>query len=108
MYISGVPGTGKTATVHEVIRCLQQAAENDELPPFQFVEINGMKLTDPHQAYVQILEVSKAFSVAPGFERRDITLYYQILDMLQYSRHLSVLPSPSKRLCAFILEQVRK
>lgn len=108
MYISGVPGTGKTATVHEVIRCLQQAAENDELPPFQFVEINGMKLTDPHQAYVQILEVSKAFSVAPGFERRDITLYHQILDMLQYSRHLSVLPSPSKRLCAFTLEQVRK
>lgn len=60
MYISGVPGTGKTATVHEVIRCLQQAAEDDELPSFQFVEINGMKLTDPHQAYVQILEVSKA------------------------------------------------
>lgn len=81
MYISGVPGTGKTATVHEVIRCLQQAAENDELPPFQFVEINGMKLTDPHQAYVQILEVSKTFSVTPGFERRDLTLHHQILDM---------------------------
>lgn len=81
MYISGVPGTGKTATVHEVIRCLQQAAENDELPPFQFVEINGMKLTDPHQTYVQILEVSKMFSVAPGFERRDLTLHHQILDM---------------------------
>ncbi|XP_026507633.1 origin recognition complex subunit 1-like isoform X4 [Terrapene carolina triunguis] len=57
MYISGVPGTGKTATVHEVIRCLQQAAENDELPSFQFIEINGMKLTDPHQAYVQILQL---------------------------------------------------
>ncbi|OXB82080.1 UNVERIFIED_CONTAM: hypothetical protein H355_008959 [Colinus virginianus] len=56
MYISGVPGTGKTATVHEVIRCLQQATEDDDLPSFQFIEINGMKLTDPHQAYVQILE----------------------------------------------------
>lgn len=57
MYISGVPGTGKTATVHEVMRCLQHAADVDEIPPFSFVEINGMKMTDPHQAYVQILQV---------------------------------------------------
>lgn len=57
MYISGVPGTGKTATVHEVMRCLQHAADVDEIPPFSFVEVNGMKMTDPHQAYVQILQV---------------------------------------------------
>ncbi|XP_063283268.1 origin recognition complex subunit 1 [Pelobates fuscus] len=58
MYISGVPGTGKTATVHEVIRCLQRAVEEEEtLRPFQFIEINGMKLTDPHQAFVQILKL---------------------------------------------------
>ncbi|XP_054646016.1 origin recognition complex subunit 1 [Dunckerocampus dactyliophorus] len=56
MYISGVPGTGKTATVHEVMRCLQNAASMDEIPSFHFIEINGMKMTDPHQAYVQILE----------------------------------------------------
>ncbi|XP_034036666.1 origin recognition complex subunit 1 [Thalassophryne amazonica] len=56
MYISGVPGTGKTATVHEVMRCLQHAADADEIPPFSFIEINGMKMTDPHQAYVQILQ----------------------------------------------------
>ncbi|XP_037837186.1 origin recognition complex subunit 1 isoform X2 [Kryptolebias marmoratus] len=56
MYISGVPGTGKTATVHEVMRCLQHAADTDEIPPFHFIEINGMKMTDPHQAYVQILQ----------------------------------------------------
>ncbi|XP_004774516.1 origin recognition complex subunit 1 [Mustela putorius furo] len=56
MYISGVPGTGKTATVHEVIRCLQQAAQANDLPPFQYIEVNGMKLTEPHQVYVQILQ----------------------------------------------------
>ncbi|NWT19355.1 ORC1 protein, partial [Vireo altiloquus] len=96
MYISGVPGTGKTATVHEVIRCLQQAAENDELPPFQFVEINGMKLTDPHQAYVQILEfltgqkvtathaavlLAKLFST-PGPKRKTTVLVVDELDLL--------------------------
>lgn len=58
MYVSGVPGTGKTATVHEVMRCLQHAADVDQIPSFRFVEVNGMKMTDPHQAYVQILQVS--------------------------------------------------
>ncbi|GAB1288731.1 Origin recognition complex subunit 1 [Apodemus speciosus] len=56
MYISGVPGTGKTATVHEVIRCLQQAAQTHDVPSFQYIEVNGMKLTEPHQVYVQILQ----------------------------------------------------
>lgn len=56
MYISGVPGTGKTATVHEVIHCLQQAAQANDVPPFQYIEVNGMKLTEPHQVYVQILQ----------------------------------------------------
>ncbi|KAF7722245.1 Origin recognition complex, subunit 1 [Apophysomyces ossiformis] len=51
VYISGVPGTGKTATVLEIIRHLQYQAEQKTLPEFDFVEINGMKLTDPNQAY---------------------------------------------------------
>ncbi|XP_059615057.1 origin recognition complex subunit 1 [Phlebotomus argentipes] len=54
MYISGVPGTGKTATVTEVIRCLQANAEKKKLPQFDYLEINGMRLTEPRQAYVHI------------------------------------------------------
>lgn len=54
MYISGVPGTGKTATVMEIIRCLKKQVTLDELPKFDFIEINGMRLTEPRQAYVQI------------------------------------------------------
>lgn len=57
MYISGVPGTGKTATVREVSRYLRQACDEGELPEFKFVEINGMRLTEPHRAYVTILKV---------------------------------------------------
>ncbi|XP_010016261.1 PREDICTED: origin recognition complex subunit 1 [Nestor notabilis] len=96
MYISGVPGTGKTATVREVIRCLQQAAENDELPSFHFLEINGMKLTDPHQAYVQILELLTGQKVTathaavllanlfntPGPKRKTTVLVVDELDLL--------------------------
>lgn len=54
MYVSGVPGTGKTATVTGVIRTLQQKVAEDELSQFDFLEINGMRLTEPRQAYVQI------------------------------------------------------
>lgn len=56
IYISGVPGTGKTATVNEVIKCLKCLVEKQKLEPFDFVEINGMKLSEPRQAYVQILK----------------------------------------------------
>lgn len=56
MYISGMPGTGKTATVYAVIRALQQAADNNDVPKFDFVEVNGLKLTEPRQAYVRILQ----------------------------------------------------
>ena len=58
MYISGLPGTGKTATVMEVISSLQETVADGDLPPFDFVEVNGMRLTDPKQAFVFILEVS--------------------------------------------------
>ena len=58
MYISGVSGTGKTATVQQVVRHLAEEHEDGDLPAFRYIEINGMKLTDPHQANVQILEVS--------------------------------------------------
>eukprot|EP00762_Andalucia_godoyi_P003320 ANDGO_06538.mRNA.1 Origin recognition complex subunit 1 len=51
MYIAGLPGTGKTATVLECVRKLQGAHEMGECPPFQFVHVNGMALSDPTQLY---------------------------------------------------------
>uniref|UniRef100_A0A1A9X3S8 Origin recognition complex subunit 1 n=1 Tax=Glossina brevipalpis TaxID=37001 RepID=A0A1A9X3S8_9MUSC len=54
MYISGVPGTGKTATVTGVIRALQKQVQEEALPTFDYLEINGMRLTEPRQAYVHI------------------------------------------------------
>lgn len=71
MYISGVPGTGKTATVMEVIKALRE--ESAETPngnsskkrksrqtkanhssEFTYIEVNGLKLTDPYQVYSEI------------------------------------------------------
>ena len=51
MYISGVPGTGKTATVNSALKYLK---EEVDLPDFQLVEVNGMRIAEPRQAYVQI------------------------------------------------------
>ncbi|CAK9824783.1 Origin recognition complex subunit 1 [Anthophora retusa] len=56
IYISGVPGTGKTATVNEAVRCLQKLILKGQLDDFNYAAINGMKLTEPRQAYVQILK----------------------------------------------------
>lgn len=57
MYISGVPGTGKTATINELASYIKSSASRGELPDFDFVEVNGLRLTEPHQAYVSILKV---------------------------------------------------
>lgn len=71
--IAGVPGTGKTATVRSVVRTLQARAESDvgfqlywrngvhvlllqEINAFRFLEINGMKLTEPQQAFGHLWE----------------------------------------------------
>ena len=47
LYLSGTPGTGKTATVHLALRAL---AAEPGLPSFRTIEINGMKLSSPPQA----------------------------------------------------------
>lgn len=54
MYVSGVPGTGKTATVTSVIKQLQEMVDDEDIPSFEYVNINGMRLTEPRQAYVEV------------------------------------------------------
>ena len=56
MYISGEPGTGKTAIVHAVIKHLKESAD---LPDFKFIECNSRRLTEPQQVYMSILKVSQ-------------------------------------------------
>uniref|UniRef100_A0A0K3CFZ7 Origin recognition complex subunit 1 n=1 Tax=Rhodotorula toruloides TaxID=5286 RepID=A0A0K3CFZ7_RHOTO len=48
LYVHGVPGTGKTATVHSVVRELQN---DEDMDAFAFVEINGMKISEPMAAF---------------------------------------------------------
>lgn len=66
IYISGTPGTGKTATVREVITQLHGAVEAEELEDFIFVEINGMRVVDPHQSYSLLWEAIRDERVSPN------------------------------------------
>lgn len=59
LYISGMPGTGKTATTLEVIRNLKAVFN------FEFLHINGMALTNPNLVYTIIFEHITGRRVCP-------------------------------------------
>jgi len=51
VYICGMPGTGKTATVLASINALRKEAEQQRIPEFNFIEINCLRLKSPTDAY---------------------------------------------------------
>lgn len=93
IYISGTPGTGKTATVREVIARLEESVGSDELDDFIFVEINGMKITDPHQSYSLLWEALRGERASPS----------QALDLLE--REFSN-PSPRRVPCVVLMDEL--
>ncbi|QRV79356.1 AAA family ATPase [Ceratobasidium sp. AG-Ba] len=64
VYISGLPGTGKTATVHAVIRELKGMAMRNEISPFSYVEINGLRIPEPSAAYALLWEAISGHDAA--------------------------------------------
>ena len=93
IYISGTPGTGKTATVREVVSRLDDAVRADELDDFIFVEINGMKITDPHQSYCLLWEALRGQRVSPS----------QALDLLEREFNN---PSPRRVPCVVLMDEL--
>lgn len=51
IFISGMPGTGKTATVLATVQELRKEASKGDIPEFDFVEINCLRLQSPQEAY---------------------------------------------------------
>jgi origin recognition complex subunit 1 len=51
LYISGMPGTGKTATVHAAVHMLQNESQKGILSSFEFVEVNALRIPSPNDAY---------------------------------------------------------
>ncbi|GFE55462.1 origin recognition complex subunit [Babesia ovis] len=51
LYVSGVPGTGKTATINMIVQELLAKKLAAKLPWFNLVEVNGVNLVDPNDFY---------------------------------------------------------
>jgi Cdc6-like AAA superfamily ATPase len=94
IYVSGMPGTGKTATVSSVVRSLEKAALLAQVPAFKYIEINAMRLVEPLALYTELwrlisgksLPHSRACSALTAHftsakEQRPIVL---VLDELDY------------------------
>uniref|UniRef100_A0A8R1Y791 Origin recognition complex subunit 1 n=1 Tax=Onchocerca volvulus TaxID=6282 RepID=A0A8R1Y791_ONCVO len=79
IYISGVPGTGKTATVLQAVRHLKASKK---FPTFDFVMVNAMELSDPKQIFVEIYQhlFSLKKKIAPKTARKKLNDIFQYRD----------------------------
>ncbi|GBE62499.1 origin recognition complex subunit 1 [Babesia ovata] len=66
LYVSGVPGTGKTATVNMIVREITEKKLSAKLPWFDLVEINGVHLVDANDFY-RILYNKLTKATAPNY-----------------------------------------
>ena len=57
VYLSGVPGTGKTLVVREAMRRLAVKELSGEVQPFQFYEVNCLRLETPREIYSELWKV---------------------------------------------------
>lgn len=75
VYISGTPGTGKTATVREVIRQLSKQANRTGENQFNYLEINGMKLLSPQSSYELLWKKLRSDKVSASNIQRELDQY---------------------------------
>lgn len=76
IYIAGVPGTGKTATVTAVLKHLRLAVNSEEIPRFDSFMINGMKLSEPTQAYSKLWEYISGERHPPQYACNQLSKYF--------------------------------
>lgn len=77
IYISGMPGTGKTATLKATVRTLEKEAERQLIPHFQFVEINCLKLQTPADAYTFLWREIKGAHASAKTAKLKLTEYFE-------------------------------
>ena len=116
--MSGVPGTGKTATVLETMRSLRRKAEAGQLAPFQFVEINSLRLPSPQHAYTHLYEVRLLAAMAHAAYRHSVAAIKPPCDCLlmrlalpggacMHTCLLTYLEAPSWPACLLIVLEIQ-
>ena len=76
VYISGTPGTGKTATVREVIRQLSKQFNKNGENKFNYLEINGMKLLSPQSSFELLWKKLNGEKVAASNIQKELDTYF--------------------------------
>lgn len=71
--VSGVPGTGKTATVRAVLKSILQSPDTS----FDWVEINGMKVASPHDIYTILYKQLSGKKAAPQTAAKRLDSYFK-------------------------------
>ena len=76
VYIGGTPGVGKTLTVREVIQELQLSAMQAELPKFQYIEVNGLKVVKPTDCYQLLWQKISSEELTWGASMESLDFYF--------------------------------
>ncbi|KAI1713092.1 ATPase family associated with various cellular activities (AAA) domain-containing protein [Ditylenchus destructor] len=82
-YISGVPGTGKTASVLKVVGELQQKMKEKKVEKFTFININGLELSDPKKLFCLVysrLQPKNKKRVAAGTAQQKLNEMFSCAD----------------------------
>ncbi|SCU98668.1 LADA_0H14620g1_1 [Lachancea dasiensis] len=76
VYVAGTPGVGKTLTVREVVKELLQSVDQNELPKFQYVEINGLKMIKPSDSYEVLWNKISGERLTSGAAMESLEFYF--------------------------------
>ncbi|CAE6424946.1 unnamed protein product [Rhizoctonia solani] len=102
IYISGLPGTGKTATVHTVIRELKGMAMRNEINPFSYVEINGLRIPEPNAAYALLWEAISGHDVS---QHGHLTISSKEA-LRRLTRHFTSRTSAGNHTCVVLMDEL--
>ena len=91
MYISGMPGTGKTATVLEVIRELTAQETLGNINHFTFIHINGMAIENPFMVYTILYKNITGRTTTPGNACKFLDEYFKNGERAGKTRRIPIL-----------------
>ncbi|KAK6743034.1 hypothetical protein RB195_010352 [Necator americanus] len=96
MYISGVPGTGKTATVMSVVK---QLCRDKSCNKFCFVSVNAMEFIEPKKIFVEIYNqiTGNTTRISPLSARKKLNVMFEIID--KYRPPIVILVDELDQLC---------
>eukprot|EP00448_Togula_jolla_P030223 CAMPEP_0170646076 /NCGR_PEP_ID=MMETSP0224-20130122/43433_1 /TAXON_ID=285029 /ORGANISM="Togula jolla, Strain CCCM 725" /LENGTH=490 /DNA_ID=CAMNT_0010977361 /DNA_START=30 /DNA_END=1503 /DNA_ORIENTATION=- len=71
LYVSGMPGTGKTASVLEIVR-----QESRKTSKFKFVHMNAMSLANPNTFFAEVLKCLRSGKFAMTSAHQELSSFF--------------------------------